>query len=170
MLKLNNGWKKMLDKMLGLLEDKFPDEICGYRIWYTMKHPKVIVFYYADRIKWVYQRVRYGYDDRAKWDIAHYITTVSINLISDLNKNKTGVPISLLDEEEYDSEYGYSPKQIANIKQRWDDILTDILQGFKSATMISEYEYSNDEEYYELERSFNKGFGLFHKYFFDLHD
>jgi hypothetical protein len=160
----------MLNKILDLLNKKCPDGLYGYKIRYIATHPSIIILYYFNYIKWMYQRVRYGYDDRAHWDIAYYLSDVAIKLINSFNDNKTGIPINLLHGAEYDGEYEYTQKQIDNMKAEWTKILTDITKGFESAVKINNYEYSSDDEYKELEKIFDNGFELLHKYFFDLYD
>lgn len=160
----------MFNKILDLLDEKYPNGICNYRAKYVITHPRVVIFYYCNRIKWAYQRVKYGYDDRANWDMAFHIANLSIKLLNNLKEDKSGLPIDMYSGFEFDYEHGYTKEQDKIAKERWDKILIDMIIGFESSIKIMDDKYTDDKEFNKLEKKFNNGFNLFKKYFFNLWD
>jgi len=118
-----------------------------YRIYYT-------VDLWFTKIKWAYQRVRYGYDERANWDLADYFTPMLQKIIFDIAERG----------------YSYPPPEIK--QEKWTQILKQIAFGFGSLIeMDSGYYLLEDQEEYErLNKEYKKGMKLFAKYYRNIWD
>ena len=132
-------------------------------------------------IKWAWQRVFRGYDDRLTWDLHSYISDYLPKLIREMKKMAHGYPSSHTGKSE-----------IKNIKQ-WKEILEKIAKGFDAAKKIentdymkkiklkkpkkdifgkdSYVDYKFDKKCYnKLNKEFEEGVELFKKWYFNLWD
>lgn len=101
-------------------------------------------------IIWAWQRVFKGYDDRWTWSTYSMLTDTMIKALSGLKK----------------CHYGY-PSRLKNNKE-WNQVLRDIIKGFKAAEKISGT--FNAKKIKAWDKDFQKGMKLFVKYFFSLWD
>jgi hypothetical protein len=120
--------------------------------WY-LTHPWLFVDNLFRNIKWAFQRVFRGWDDKSVWDINYFLTDILPPMIKKLDKQ--GYPASLCKEGLTDEEG----------ERIWQDILNKIVLGFEAAERIQSFKKNNYKEDIKL---FREGLGLFTKYFFDL--
>lgn len=110
-------------------------------------------------IKWAYQRVFRGWDDRASWGLHSHLEDIIIPIIHEWVKFKHGAPMGITEGQ-------------------WTDVLRDIQDGFVAAKEIGGLDYIEEkmdekekqEAYDSCMRRFNKGMILFHRYYFNLWD
>jgi hypothetical protein len=107
-----------------------------------------------NEIKFGYQRLFRGYDDRWFWSISNELTPILIDCIKFYKKEGDGYPKDFKNREE------------------WVKILDDILLGFQIKKElydinVDEFESEDDfiKEYKHLEKIKIKGMKLFSKYY-----
>ena len=164
------------------LDKRFPSGIAGgCRVYYAS--PWKILRYYKDEIRYAYQRVFRGFDDKASWHIGYYLAKTLPKIIRQLKEEGHGVPMSM-----YDIKNGFSfpEKQLGSIdengdyietegdkaaSEKWNKILDEIADGFDSYIKYDEKfllpeKYAEDEDYQKFQRALD----LLKTYFEDLWD
>jgi len=111
------------------------------------------IFY---EIKWAWQRVFRGYDDRWRWSLCDSLAKVVAENIEWLKEHHSSCPADLYDTSKPDEEC-----------HQWTEILETIKQGFDA---FMEMQECSGEEYQALKKKYDKGMELFAKYFADLWD
>lgn len=120
-----------------------------------------------DKVKWAYQRLTRGWDDRAVWDMDYYLAKLIPQLVKELKEKGHGFPSSMIPvliPEDFIEELS-KETQILALK-RWHDILDSIVEGFEEYSQVRNCMMHPD---YKMEK-FEKGFKLFKKYFGSLWD
>ena len=147
------------------LNDKYPAGLAGYALPYTITHPWVGVRYCRNNIKWAWQRVFRGWDDRTIWSIDYYLDKNIPIWMRELKLRKHGVPCELLPMDNPSNE----DLRLAEIE--FDNILETIAIGFEAALYIQDENiYPSDPRYKELMDKFDTGFDLLHKWWGSLWD
>lgn len=159
------------------LDDWFPKGLTGWRASYTLTHPWKIFEYWSDEIRFAWQRVFRGWDDRIIWSIDYYLAKMLPQWLEKLKQNKHGIPnMFFKKEDEYvDSDGILTIKDNAMIRaeKEFDDVLDKITNGFKAYSRINDeflYPEKDKELYDELYLQFEKGMDLLKKYFGTLWD
>lgn len=144
--------------------------IFGMRTSYVLSHPWKIIEEFFREIKWAYQRIFRGWDDRVIWSIDYYLSEVIPQWMDTLKKEKRGIPIEMFNPDDWDKKnscYKDGTEDIAS--EKWDKILEDIRNGFLANKKIHDDDlWTNKPEYDKLNDVFNEGFDLFKKYFGNL--
>jgi len=123
------------------------------------------------QIKWAWQRVFQGWDNRVTWDIGYYLAENMPDWLEKLKEDKAGIPISMFTEEELSDSSGHiSDEAEEQARKRWDDVLTEIIIGFEAAESIINYEFDEDYDEETAYLEFNRGMDLFKEHFFSLWD
>ena len=115
--------------------------------------------YLTNRIKWAWQRVFRGYDDRWHWDLFYASSRPIIENLMWLQKNHSGCPNEFYDETKKGDEC-----------HKWEDILGKMAQGFEAGLEIDDKMLYKGDEYDKLMEQYNKGMELFVKYYRGLWD
>lgn len=130
-------------------------------------------------IKWAWQRIFRGYDDRTVWSLKSDIYNHLPKIIRSLEETAHGYPAN-----------PFNKKNEINSLKQWKEILEKIAKGFDAAKRLDNLEYmiKSKEKYTEgffkgsfksipdkLKfkkdlKEFDEGMKLFHKYFFNLWD
>jgi hypothetical protein len=106
-------------------------------------------------VKWAYQRVFRGFDDRAFWGLDSYLTEIILPVLKFLRKDGNGYPSKLTDEE-------------------WKDVLDKMIIGFQElhdeGYMEGEWEtYTWDKNrLIAHQKKVNEGLKLFSRHFQNL--
>ena len=111
------------------------------------------------QIKWAWQRVTRGYDDNWRWGLWHELIMVVIPNLKWLKEHHVGCPGNLYDKSKKDKECW-----------KWETILEDMIKGFEAVKKIDEGFLFKGKEYNKLQNQYDKGMGLFVKYFRNLWD
>jgi hypothetical protein len=165
------------------LDKIFPSGIADTRAYYALAHPWKILRYYKDEIKYAYQRVSKGYDDKATWHVGYYLAETLPKIIRQLKEEGHGVPISMYTEE---SLFALSEKRLGSIdkdgnyietdedkaaSEKWDKILDEIAEGFECYLKYDEkFGYKTPREEDENYQKFQKALVLLKEYYEDLWD
>ncbi len=92
-----------------------------------------------DRIRWAWQRLTRGWDDRVIWSIDIHLARVIPIWLQALKEDKMGVPSNLC------------TKSVEDGEEIWDDILDTIIKGFLAAQRIQEFDFAVVKEFRKLE-------------------
>jgi len=154
------------------IDSLYPDGICGYATHYFLSHPWIFFPWAWRRMRWAYQRVFRGWDDRVIWSIDYHLAEMIPIWLLELKKNKRGVPSIMFSRDDYTGEnYEVSDEVMGERRKEYDEILQEIRAGFLAWTEIDEEcLIPNSDEYEELCATFEKGFDLFKEYFGTLWD
>jgi len=131
-------------------------------------------------IKWAWQRVFRGYDDRITWEIDHWLVDYLPEIIRKMKNNLHGYPSNPFEKK----------TKLPRNEKEWKDILEKIAVGFESASKIindayiiktkekekdgafkGTNKYKFDKKLYnKFLKEFDSGIKLFHEFFFNLWD
>lgn len=147
----------------------------GKSLWdyapgYALTHPWEGVFYGGRHIKWAWQRVFRGWDDRVIWSIDYYLAEMLPTWLIVLKRNKHGVPSMMFSEDDFVGEnYEVSDEVLELREAEYDAILHRIAKGFVAYRMMDDVEYKS-ETWYAYKSLHQEGFELLQKYFGTLWD
>ena len=142
-----------------------------FRFWYHAHHMIEFVTYEVPHeIKWAWQRVFRGWDDRVVWSIDTHITDYMPTWLEQLKRDKMGIPLDMFVPEDFEEDGNTKEEAEGPALERWISVLDQMIEGFKAAQLLQEYDYSDDFEYDNLNRSFQRGMKLFTENFFNLWD
>ena len=135
--------------------------------------PWIAVEYCYREIRWAWQRVFRGWDDRVTWGIDSYLAEILPQWIAMLKKYKQGIPFDMFPEE-YLMQNDVDKKIEKEASEKFDAILDKISLGFKSYMTLTnlDYDFKNKDKKEEkaLTQNFDEGFDLFKKHFGSLWD
>ena len=140
----------------------------GYAPHYSITHPHVLLSDLADQIKWAYQRVVRGWDDRASWSVDYWLDNIMPDVLTKLKADKHGVPTVCYEGLEHDENYSFSDEQDTIAKEIWDYELDKMIAGFKASKDKENFE--SIEDYDALEEVRVSGMTSFVKYYNNLWD
>lgn len=167
--------------------------------FFLLRENKISVFEYPSygikdffrKIKYAYQRARYGFCERDIYNLDHYLSNVIKNSIEYLAKNHNGYPTSYANKYSNDDvanrKWTEDLKTIANCfhyaqednvtPKFWDMYYKTIIKKEKSKEKSEWPQDQYDEEVRKetertkfIEHNKNKGFDLLKKNFFNLWD
>jgi hypothetical protein len=143
------------------LDNYFPSGIAGYRAFYVLIHPWEILRYVGHEVKYAWQRVFRGWDDRATLSIDYYLATIIPQMVRELKKDEKGVPTSMFEDLSDESDESF-----AIARERWNKILDQIAEGFDAYKKIDDLSWKDQGEAY---KNFQETtFEVFKKYFASL--
>ena len=149
-------------------DNLFPSSgFAGYSPFYAFTHPHKIVEFCFDEIKYAWQRVFRGWDDRVIWSVDIYLTEKIPLWLKELQYCKVGVPIRFFENPEK-IEYSNEEHKIA--RDKWNKELQVMIDGFSASKKIHDLEWNTKEEEEELYITFEKGMQSFTKNYFSLWD
>jgi len=139
----------------------FPNGLAGYAPHYTLSHPWVAAVCVANCVRWAWQRVFRGWDDRVIWSIDWYLARRLPAWLRRLKRLKHGIPMFCFEDMSDDS-----PSAMEKATVKWNAEIDTMVAGFEAAIRITEYE----DTYVEDMAMFKSGMRSFTKHFFDLWD
>jgi hypothetical protein len=146
----------------------------GYRTGHMITHPWKIVQGVNREIKWAWQRVFRGWDDRVVWSIDTHISEMLPIWLKQLKEDKCGIPMMCFDDDDWDQELcKHKDGADERASQKWDNILDEMIDGFeiyRQAQKTSVSMMFGTPEYEEYKKKFDKGMNLFKEYFGCLWD
>jgi hypothetical protein len=163
----------------------FPKGIPGvdFAAYYVLTHPWVILFEWKRQIKWGWQRVSRGYDDRAVWHVGYYLSEILPPIIRQLKKVKHGFPVRMYEGAE---DFPISEMELGSIDkdgnyveteeektaaEKWDKILDEIADGFEAYLKFDEeFDYKTPREDDENYKKFQRALDLLKEHYEDLWD
>ena len=131
----------------------------GYARWYYLTHPWEWVEDLLHNLRWAWQRVYRGWDDRVVWSIDGHLATMMPIWLQRLKETNHGVPCLFTNDNDY-----------AEGERLWNEKLDAMISGFEAARKIVYTEFDSAIEEERLENEFARGMDVFTKYFFYLWD
>src|SRR5271163_1552002 len=105
-------------------------------------------------VKFAYQRVVRGWDDRAVWSVDYWLDDMMPAVLRQLKEDKHGTPSEMfptgpefMDEDGNANESGWA---IANA--RWDEIMDKMIAGFEASRRVKSHLYEEELGPYPLHR------------------
>jgi hypothetical protein len=90
-----------------------------------------LIFHYPrearDQMKWAWQRVFRGWDDRAAWSYNGWFLRYTPEILEEMKKNLHGYPGNFVDTFGQDGAF-----------EAWKQVLTDMIEGFELARKVDE--------------------------------
>ena len=143
----------------------------GYNLYGILRNPWRLVEGTLDEIKYAWQRIFRGWDDRTIWSIDYYLAEYMPTWIERLKETKSGIPISMFEDEDLQQPPDYFPSEEASkrAEKKYNKILDDIAEGFRAHKEICD-EHHNREEVKELESKFRNAMDLMRDNIYTLCD
>lgn len=138
---------------------KFPNGFLGSDVaaYYALTHPWEILREWKRQIRWGYQRVFRGWDDRAVWSLNYHLAEIIPPILKKLKEDKVGIPMFCFEGLPYEDEntYSYSDESMEIADERWNAILDEMIVGFEIYNKLwEEPSYEKErEEYKKVERA-----------------
>ncbi len=149
-------------------DNLFPSSgFAGYSPFYAFTHPHKIVEFCFDEIKYAWQRVFRGWDDRVIWSVDIYLTEKIPLWLKELQISKVGVPIGFFENPE---KVEFSDEEHKSAKANWNKELQVMIDGFTASKKIQNCDWNTREEEKELVEIFEKGMKSFTDNYFSLWD
>ena len=147
----------------------FPSSgFAGYSPFYAFTHPHKIIGFCFYEIKFAWQRVFRGWDDRVIWSVDTYLTeNVPLWLKELQNVQIGGVPFEFFENRE---KIEYSNEEHKVAKENWNRELQIMIDGFTASKKIQDCEWDTNEERQKLIETFEKGMKSFTDNYFSLWD
>jgi len=152
-------WDKELEKknFRNWFNKKFPNGLLGSDVaaYYALTHPWEILREWKRQIKWAWQRVFRGWDDRAVWSLNYHLAEIIPSILKKLKEDKVGIPMFCFEGLEYGENYDYNDESMKIAEERWNAILDEMITGFEIYNKLWEIlDYEKErEEYKKVERA-----------------
>ena len=99
------------ERVVESIDDLFPSGIFGWRFTHIIVRPHKMLSEIFLRMKWAFQRVYRGWDDRAVWSVDIWLSEMLPPILRRLKVVKHGIPFMFLPKE-VDPADGYSEQQL----------------------------------------------------------
>jgi len=183
---------KDADEMFEAFRKEFKDEH-PFLYWFDDKFDGVGLFGYAphmilsnplevldagwDRVKWAYQRVYRGYDDRATWGISYWLNDMMPKILSQMKGSAYGIPMAFFNEE-MDDDGNYTEEEETKASERYDKVIADLIWAFEEMKRLEDFEFDyknktvkqNMAEYNKRMKEAKKKMGLLIEYYYEIGD
>jgi hypothetical protein len=133
--------------MNNVLKPDFPAFRPWKRYWWRS------VFLYRRNLRWAYQRVTRGWAQCDAWSMDYFLSPV----IAEMARRLKNGPCP-----------GEPGESFEESQKKWDAILDQIADGFDAGYKISDMKWEDEKERRLLQKKFDAGFRLFHKWYFSL--
>lgn len=129
----------------------------GYSVYHLVRNPHKIIKQLYLRVKWAWQRVFRGWDDRVIWDVDYHLAKMIPVWIMEIKKFG-GIPCQFLYDEE-----GKAIEEDVAVKQ-YHGILDQVITGFVCYQHINDMcvPVGQDKVY---QRLYEQGMALFVEHF-----
>lgn len=141
--------------------------IFDYKVVYLLTHLNIFIEEIYLRIKWAWQRVFRGYDDRTIWSLDHYLANMIPIWMKALKDSDRCVPFSMFINLEKDDRGNPTEESFEIGRNRWKEILMNIADGFAAYKEMDLY-LDDAEKLKDLKITFDRAFNLFKEYFENL--
>lgn len=141
----------------------------SYSRKYLITHPWELAGCIGREIKYAYQRVFRGWDDRVIWSIDTYLNEKLVVWLKVLKEQKHGVPSEFFSER-YD--YNTTDEDFKVAEGLWNAELDKMILGFESNSKLQDFSRWSEkkEELGLLEKQFQDGMVAFVKHYNSLWD
>jgi len=121
-----------------------------------------------NEVKWAFQRMHRGWDDRDVWDISICLSRIIPEMVLSLKEKGEGFPASLVEDEDWDkTKNSFREGAEERLMQEWETILDKIAEGFGEYRELIESGRSCFGEATE-NKKFQEAFDLLREHFGSL--
>lgn len=122
------------------------EPLMGYTYWYYLGHPIKFIKACFREVKWAWQRVFRGWDDRVSWDISYYLNKNLPLWLEEVISHSDAMPM-IIYEEAFQKAYidglphGTPEDRLIILETgmvRWHGILQEIADGIRSFEELDE--------------------------------
>lgn len=138
----------------------------GYNTKYIITHPQVIFSQAGREIKYAWQRVFDGYDERVIWSIDYWLNEKMPIWLAKLRDQKQGIPIVFFPEGMVDC----NEEEMEKARLLWDAELDKMIAGFNAHQKMLDLEYTDNKDAEKLQETFEVGMTSLTKYYGSLWD
>lgn len=103
-------------------------------------------------VKFAYQRVVRGWDDRAVWSVDYWLDDKMPAILRKLKEDKHGVPSDMFDGLPMNDEGYHDKPEFAIAEARWDAIVDKMIAGFEASKRVKDRLYEEELGPYPLHR------------------
>jgi hypothetical protein len=103
-------------------------------------------------VKFAYQRVMRGWDDRAVWSIDYWLDDKMPAMLRKLKEDKHGVPMTMFDGLPLNDEGYHSEPEMEIASARWDAVIDKMIAGFEASRRVKDGTYEEELGPYPLYR------------------
>lgn len=126
------------------------------------------------QIKWAYQRVVRGWDDRACWSIDHYLCKIMIPILKQYKKGLHGYPALVMKNSDKLDKHGNPTEETDELcEKRWKEIIDGLIDMFEVAKNVNDkHWFVQDSKTYskklsDRHRKINRELKKEHPYLYD---
>ncbi len=141
----------------------------GYAPHHSLTHPNIILSDLAREVKWAYQRVTRGWDDRVVWSVDEWLATIMPDILKKLKDTKYGIPYAVFEKHELEEDGNVSEENQKIAEERWNNELDKMIAAFRISNKIEDYDL-NSNEVEARRKVFERGMASFVKYYNCLWD
>lgn len=148
----------------------------GYAPHHSLTHPFVLLGDLWDQIRWAWQRVFRGWDDRVVWSIDSWLDRIMPDILQKLKEVQHGIPSIFFEGmPESTDEQGRiynSDEQMKIAGDLWNIELNKMIAGFLASKQLVdlEYDYKDKNAEKDLKDIFDIGMKSFVTHYWNLWD
>ena len=143
--------------MYKLANKILPGGIADHNAWYAITRPWVIVDHIYYEIKYAFQRVYRGWDDRSLRSIDWYLAKQLPEQLRLLKKRKIGLSTKFFEDLPHSEQVAID---------RENEVFNGVINGFDAYMELQNNHQLNQEQRDRLQGMFENGMDLFKKYFY----
>lgn len=138
------------------------------------ENPLKVIQDIGREIRWAYQRVRYGVDERASWGVGYWLMDVMPVVLKNIKGSSYGIPLSFFSEKSLqDFEPSENDSRLA--AQKYDKVIEDILWGFEELKRLEDVSvYGKNgigiDEFLRRKKLAKEKISLLIEYFYEIGD
>jgi len=166
-----NLWKKK-HPVQNWIDELFKHKsLADYSASYAVFHPWVFIPFAIRHVRWAWQRVFRGWDDRVIWSIDFHLADMIPVWMRELKKDKQGTPMMMFDEADLQDPNGnISDEASKKAREKFEAILEKIAVGFEAYAKMEDIMVTSDPQYKLEEEKLNEAFDLLKEHFGSLWD
>lgn len=131
-----------------------------YAPHHVLKHPWLLFADIFREIKWAWQRVFRGWDDRVIWGMDEYLSSMMVEWITELKKYVDAIPSTMYLPGEILEDGTTTEESDILAMARYLEMMDKVIDGFSSYQKMMDLDCENYDEINELRNKFILGFNL----------
>ena len=147
----------------------------GYAPHVLLIDPIAVLRQLLHEIKWAYQRVAYGVDERASRGVGYWLTETMPKVLSRIKGSKFGTPFTFYNNIK--SSYYPSESEIEEAGKKYDQTIIELLWAFNEMKKLEDFDVSQYKnikvataEYKKREKEAKKKLKLLIDYYWEIGD
>lgn len=147
--------------------------IMGYSPHVIFSDPWDVVSETGRRIKWAYQRVYRGWDDRATWGVGYWLIEYMPGILSSIKGSQYGIPATFFSDDDINMADNNAAAK------KYDKVLADLIDGFNEMKQLQDFDFDyrskktkdkSFREYKKKEKEAKEKLKLLVEYFWEIGD